>query len=96
MRSTLSDMSTLLLSLSTGSKGESASMLERLVVDRAPLGVSSRDTDVEVELASYESNALIFSGKPRLWKVVDDMVDARLRKMWDACVNESMGEELGE
>jgi len=92
----LADMSTLLLSLSTGSKGESASMLERLVVDRAPLGVSSRDTDVEVELASYESNGLAFSEEAWLWKIVVDMTDASLRKTWDVCVYESTGEELGE
>ena len=71
-------------------------MLERLVVDRAPLGVSSRDTDVEVELASYESNALIFSGGALLRKVVVDMVDARLRKMGDVCMYESICEELVE
>lgn len=50
-RSTCSDVLTLLLSLSTGSIGESA-MLERLVVDRMPLGVLSIEVDEEVELAS--------------------------------------------
>jgi len=70
-------------------------MLERLEVDRGRLGVSWRETEVEVELASYESNAPIFSEEAWLEKVVVDMANARSGKMWEVCVYESNGEALG-
>lgn len=69
-------------------------MLERLEVDRGRLGVSWRETEVEVELASYESNAPIFSEGAWLEKVVVDMAKTRSGKMWGVCLYESNVEVL--